>query len=81
MSKAREILELQERKITVQIAIGEHLQNELLRASSAMKRRIAIIADTAVLSHAEKLKDALQAELFPFSGGEKKKTRETKQVF
>jgi len=57
------------------------LEKEIITASLSTKKRIAIIADTAISSQAETLKKDLQAELLLFSGGEAAKTRENKERF
>lgn len=68
----------------VEIVIGENLLKEkkLLEACRSFPGRIAIIADAAIgATYGQMLQDALHAELLLFTGGEKSKTRETKQKF
>lgn len=83
MLKAVESLLLPSEKTKVEIVIGEGLlKDELAKVCQKKNCQIAIIADAAIASTYGKLvQDITGGLLLPFVGGEKAKTRESKQKF
>ncbi len=79
----RQSLTLPPQKIQVEIALGEGLlQSGLTKVCRSTGRRIAIVADAAIVStHGKLLKEMTRGTLLPFIGGEGAKTRESKQKF
>lgn len=82
MQKADETFVIPAQTAEVKILAGHGLYDDIVKISRLLDCRIAIIADEAIAhTYGKVLQNGLNAELFPFVGGEASKTRETKERF